>query len=90
LRRIELAFPVESAGLHHRIVDEVLPRFLEDRVKARELQPEGNYRRLKPEGKENRSQAQWHFRERSRARAKRLTPAKEKSRDRLRPLSSHS
>ena len=86
LRRVEVAFPVESAALHHRIVDEVLPRFLDDRVKARELQPEGNYRRLKPEGKEPRAQAQWHFRERSRARAQKLTPSKKRSGGQLTPL----
>jgi polyphosphate kinase len=86
LRRVEVAFPIESAALHRRIVDEVLPRFLSDRVKARELQPDGTYRRLKPEGKEPRSQAQWHFRERSRARAKKLTPSKKRAGDKLRPL----
>jgi hypothetical protein len=41
-------------------------------VKARELQPDGSYRRLKPEGPEPRAQAQWHFRERSRERTKKL------------------
>jgi polyphosphate kinase len=72
LRRVELAFPIEDPALRNQLVEEVLPRFLNDRVKARELQPDGWYLRLKPEGTEPRAQAQWHFRERSRERAKKL------------------
>jgi polyphosphate kinase len=72
LRRVEVAFPIETPALRDQIINEVLPRFLNDRVKARELQPDGSYRRLKPEGQEPRAQAQWHFRERSRERAKKL------------------
>ena len=71
LRRVEVAFPIETPQLRNLIINEVLPRFLNDRVKARELQPDGSYRRLKPEGPEPREQAQWHFREVSRERAKR-------------------
>ncbi|HWN23474.1 MAG TPA: polyphosphate kinase 1, partial [Candidatus Sulfotelmatobacter sp.] len=67
-RRIELAFPVENPALRDQIINEVLPSFLHDRVKARELQPDGTYRRLTPEGPEPRAQAQWHFREVSRER----------------------
>ena len=63
-------FPIENPALRDRIINEVLPNFLHDRVKSRELQPDGSYRRLKPEGKEPRAQAQWHFRERSRERTK--------------------
>jgi len=70
LRRVEVAFPIETPALRDQVINEVLPRFLNDRVKARELQPDGSYRRLKPEGPEGRSQAQWHFREVSRERAK--------------------
>lgn len=72
IRRLEVAFPIETPALRDNIVKEVLPRFLNDRVKARELQPDGSYRRLRPEGSELRSQAQWHFREVTRERAKRL------------------
>jgi hypothetical protein len=65
----------------------VLPSFLNDRVKARGLQPDGSYRRLKPEGREPRAQAQWHFREVSRERAKKMTGSKKKSRaDKLVPI----
>ena len=70
LRRVEVAFPIETPALRDQLINEVLPRFLDDRVKARELQPDGSYRRLRPEGPEERSQAQWHFREVSRERAK--------------------
>jgi len=86
LRRIEVAFPIEDPALRNQIVDEVLPRFLNDRVKARELQPDGWYRRLKPEGKEPRAQAQWHFRELSRERAKKLGRKKVPSADNLIPI----
>jgi len=68
LRRIEVAFPILDPALRDRVINEVLPNFLTDRVKARELQPDGSYRRLKPEGTEPRVQAQWQFREKSRQR----------------------
>src|SRR5216117_628492 len=79
-RRIELAFPVENATLRDQIIKEVIPAFLNDRVKARELQSDGSYRRLKPEGPEPRAQAQWHFREVSRERTKKMTASKKKFR----------
>jgi polyphosphate kinase len=86
LRRIELAFPIEDPALRNRLVEEVLPRFLNDRVKSRELQPDGTYRRLKPEGKEPRAQAQWHFRELSRERARKLGRKKIPRADNLIPI----
>src|SRR5437016_12125176 len=85
-RRIELAFPVENPALRDQIINEVLPSFLHDRVKARELQPDGKYRRLKPEGTEPRAQAQWHFREVSRERAKKIGSKKKLRADRLIPI----
>src|SRR6266480_3782339 len=75
-RRIELAFPVENPALRDQIINEVLPSFLHDRVKARELQPDGKYRRLKPEGTEPREQAQLQFRQRSRRRAEKVNKPK--------------
>jgi hypothetical protein len=73
--------------LRDQIINEVLPSFLHDRVKARELQPDGKYRRLQPEGAEPRAQAQWHFREASRERAKKMKGSKKKLRaDRLSPI----
>ena len=65
-RRIEIAFPVETTRLKNEIINEILPAFLNDRVKARELQPDGSYMRLKPRPGEKHSQAQLFFRERSR------------------------
>jgi hypothetical protein len=44
------------------------------------LQADGKYRRLKPEGSEPRAQAQWHFREVSRERAKKMSGSKKKLR----------
>src|SRR5437870_2650109 len=86
-RRIELAFPVENPMLRDQIINEVLPSFLNDRVKARELQSDRSYRRLKPEGSEPSAQAQWHFREVSRERTKKMTGSKKKSRaDKLIPI----
>ncbi len=86
-RRVEVAFPLENPILRDEIVNEVLPSLLNDRVKARELQPDGSYRRLKPEGKEPRAQAQWHFREVSRERTKKMSGSKKKLRaDKLIPI----
>jgi polyphosphate kinase len=87
LRRVEVAFPISNPELRNRIINEVLPNFLHDRVKARELQPDGSYRRLKPEGNEPRAQAQWQFREKSRERQRR-TKAKGKRGPRLVPIST--
>jgi polyphosphate kinase len=86
LRRVELTFPIENPALRDNLINEVLPRFLHDRVKSRELQPDGSYRRLKPEGPEARAQAQWHFRERSRERAKKLGRKKTPAADKLIPI----
>jgi len=86
-RRVELAFPLENPILRDEIVNEVLPNLLHDRVKARELQADGSYRRLKPEGKEPRAQAQWHFREVSRERMKKMSGSKKRLRaDKLIPI----
>src|SRR5256885_2887233 len=86
-RRVEIAFPVEQPALRDEIIDEILPKFLHDRVKARELQPDGSYRRLKPEGNEPREQAQFHFREVSRERTKKMSGPKKKLRaDKLIPI----
>src|SRR6267154_922029 len=86
-RRIELAFPIETQALRDQIVNDVIPAFLNDRVKARELQPDGTYRRLKPEGEEPRRQEQWQLREVSRERIKKVSGSTKKARaDRLVPI----
>ena len=43
---MEIAFPVEDATLRDEVIHEVLPRFLNDHIKARELQSDGTYFRL--------------------------------------------
>src|SRR5438876_8352990 len=87
-RRVELAFPVEQPSLRDEIIDEILPKFVHDRVKARELQPDGSYRRLKPEGKEPREQAQLQFRERSRRLTKKSRKPKRVASAKLTPITS--
>src|SRR5437899_6163236 len=87
-RRVEIAFPVEQPSLRDEIIDEILPKFVHDRVKARELQPDGSYRRLKPEGKEPREQAQLQFRERSRRLAKKSRKPKRVAAATLTPITS--
>src|SRR5213082_1631571 len=87
-RRVELAFPVEQPSLRDEIIDEILPKFVHDRVKARELQPDGSYRRLKPEGKEPREQAQLQFRERSRRLAEKTRKPKRAVAEKLTPITS--
>jgi polyphosphate kinase len=89
LRRVEVAFPIGDPALRDRVINEVLPNFLTDRVKARELQPDGSYRRLKPEGTEPRVQAQWQFREKSRQRQP-AAKSKRQRGPRLTPISTAS
>ena len=70
VRRVEVAFPVESPELRKEIIELVLPAFLKDNVKARELQPDGTYLRLHPNDGEKSSQAQLLFRQLARTQAK--------------------
>ena len=72
VRRVEIAFPIEDPSLRKKLTQEVLPAFLDDRVKARQLQPDGTYIRLHPEKDQPASQAQLFFRQNSRNQAKRL------------------
>src|SRR5881398_3182076 len=87
-RRVEIAFPIEQPDLRDKIINEVLPKFVHDRVKARELQPDGSYRRLKPEGTEPREQAQLQFRERSRRLAEKTPKPKRVASAKLTPITS--
>lgn len=68
-RRVEVVFPVESPTLRQEIIEEILPAYLNDQVKARELRRDGSYLRLKPKGTADPSQAQRFFRHRSRRQA---------------------
>src|SRR5437763_6487 len=65
-RRVEVAFPLDAPGPREEMVKDILPSLLNDQVKARELQPDGSYVRLHPAEGAAPSQAQLHFRERSR------------------------
>src|SRR4051812_5651135 len=56
VRRVEIAFPLLDPILRDEIVEEVLPRFLNDHVKARELQANGSYVRLSSAEGEPRTQ----------------------------------
>ncbi len=48
VRRVEIAFPVEDAGVKERILEEVLATSLADNVKARILRADGQYERVQP------------------------------------------
>ncbi|MEP6810762.1 MAG: polyphosphate kinase 1, partial [Chthoniobacterales bacterium] len=88
VRRVEIAFPIEDPTLRDEIINEVLPSFVNDRVKARELQADGSYLRLQsPEG-EPRRQAQLHFRERSRGQARKLAEAQRTPLIQLSPITT--
>lgn len=88
LRRVEIAFPIEDAALRDDIINEVLPTFLNDHVKARELQPDGVYVRLHPQEGAPRSQAQLHFREWSRRQSSRLAEPETRVAGRLTPITT--
>ena len=42
-RRVEVMFPVDAPPLRERILQEIIPRYLADNVKARHLQSDGTY-----------------------------------------------
>jgi polyphosphate kinase len=86
LRRVEVAFPVDEPTLRKEIVDQILPAFLADNVKARELQPDGTYLRLHPREGEKPSQAQLSFRQFSRSQAKNPVETKKSKFVRLTPI----
>ena len=65
-RRVETAFRLEDPKICDEIAHEILPAFLDDRIKARELQADGAYIRLKSEVGGKSHQAQLYFRERVR------------------------
>ena len=74
-RRVEVCFPVEDPALRSQIIDEILPAFLNDRVKARKLQSDGSYTRLGPIPGVKSGQAQLFFRKQARERT--LPPVKQ-------------
>jgi polyphosphate kinase len=85
-RRVEIAFPIDAPDLRDEMVNDILPSLRNDQVKARELQPEGSYVRLRPAEGAARSQAQLHFRERSRQTRKAAAELQAKSAEKLIPI----
>jgi len=62
VRRVEVMFPVEDAGIRQRLVDEILMVQLQDNVKAHLLQSDGSYVRVPtPENPELRIRSQQRF-----------------------------
>ena len=45
-------FPIEAAPLRRQILNELLPAFLRDNVRARKLKPDGSYTRVRPKRNE--------------------------------------
>ena len=48
IRRVDIAFPVESPAVKERILSEILGTMMADNVKARILRPDGTYERIRP------------------------------------------
>ncbi len=88
VRRVEIAFPIDDPALRDELINEVLPRFVNDTVKARELQADGTYVRLKSDEREPRFQAQWQFREWSRGQARKLAESQKAPTTKLAPLTT--
>ena len=88
LRRVELAFPLEDPVLRDEVINDVLPQFLNDRVKARELQADGTYVRLRAREGERPSQAQLQFREGSRRQARKLAESQAAPAAKLKPVTT--
>ncbi|MDQ2919232.1 MAG: polyphosphate kinase 1 [Verrucomicrobiota bacterium] len=88
VRRVEIAFPIEDPVLRDEIIQEVLPRFVNDCVKARELQADGTYIRVRCEEGKPRTQAQLYFREGSRRQAKKLAESQKVPAIKLSPIAT--
>ena len=42
-RRVEVMFPIEAPELRRRVLDEIIPAYLQDNARARVLMPDGSY-----------------------------------------------
>jgi polyphosphate kinase len=47
-RRVEVMYPLESPSLRKRILEQIVPAYLRDNVRARRLLPDGRYERVLP------------------------------------------
>src|SRR5437763_6979079 len=65
VRRVEVAFPIDAPELRAEMINDILPAFLSDLVKARALQPDRSYVRVPPEEDGPRSHAPLYSRARS-------------------------
>ncbi len=57
-RRVEVMFPVEAQDLRRRIVEEIIPTYLQDNQRTRVLQADGSYVRAGAAGAPHRSQSE--------------------------------
>jgi polyphosphate kinase len=76
-RRVEVVFPVLDPGLRKRVIDEILPAYLSDCVKARVLGSDGVYTRARPPEGQEPCQAQLTFRNLARQAASLRVEAKQ-------------
>jgi polyphosphate kinase len=60
-RRVEVMFPIESPALRKQILNEIIPAYLNDNVRARQLGPAGTYERVKPKRGEAPFRVQLHL-----------------------------
>jgi polyphosphate kinase len=67
-RRVEVVFPVESAALRRRIMNEIVGIEMRDSLRARRLLPDGSYERILPPAGEEPLDAQKWLMEHSRDR----------------------
>lgn len=51
-RRVEVMFPVEAPEVRQRIVEQIIPIYLDDNQRARELQADATYVRVQPKSSE--------------------------------------
>ncbi len=49
-RRVEVMYPIEAADLKKKVLEEIVPVYLRDNVRARVLESTGDWHRLQPEG----------------------------------------
>ena len=73
-RRVEVMFPIESEPLRKRIVDVILPAYLNDNARARILLSDGTYVRPKRNNKEAFCRSQSQLLEYAQARSTTATP----------------
>ena len=88
IRRVEIAYPIEDPTLRNELINQVLPCFLNDCVKARELQADGSYVRVRPADGKDTTQAQLFFRESSRRQARQLAETSKAKAVRLLPITT--